>query len=186
MTHLEDDTGLRRMRRTWSLGLLASSGGLVLLLLVLGFGWGDETPSRQGTAPAFALPLIDGGEVTSDDLDGRAAVINVWASWCPPCRSEAPILRRANAAADPAALLFLGVIRNDSEGPAREFIADFGLDGFDHAVDDGSFARAYGVRGIPMTFVLDRDGRFVAQHFGPISEARLAGLIREATRDAAP
>lgn len=186
MTRDQGDPQLDRMRRTWSRGLLAASGGLLLLLFVLGLGWGDGTPARDGIAPAFALPLLDGGAISSEELDGRAAVINVWASWCPPCRGEAPILRRLHEASDPGEVVFLGVIRNDSEGPARDFIRDFGLDGFDHAVDDGSFARAYAVRGIPMTFVLDREGRFVARHFGPISEARLAGLIREATRDPAP
>jgi cytochrome c biogenesis protein CcmG/thiol:disulfide interchange protein DsbE len=103
----------------------------------------------------------------------------VWASWCPPCREEAPALRRAHEGADPERVAFLGVVRNDSPGSARDFVERFDLT-YPQAVDDGSFARAYGVRGLPMTFVVDPGGRLTATHFGPISESRLAVLIEDA------
>ena len=117
--------------------------------------------------------------MSARDLVGRAAVINVWASWCPPCREEAPVLRRAYEGADPERVAFLGVVRNDSTGSARDFVERFDL-AYPQAVDDGSFARAYRVRGLPMTFIVDAAGRLSATHFGPISESRLAVLIEDA------
>lgn len=138
----------------------------------------DELTVRR-PAPSFDLPLLTGGRITNADLAGRVAVINVWASWCPPCREEAPALRRAYEAADPDRVVFLGVAHNDTPDAARGFIEDFDVR-YANAIEDGSFGRAIGVRGIPMTFVLDADGLIVATHFGPISESRLTALIEDA------
>ncbi len=176
----------RARRLAW---LLLGAAAIVLAVLA---GKGAQAGAPRGplsgqAAPAFALPLLDGGDATgvsSRDFAGRATVINVWASWCPPCREEAPALRRAHEAADPGRVTFLGVVRNDSESSARDFAERFSLL-YAQAVDDGSFARAYGVRGLPMTFVIDPAGRLTATHVGPISESRLAVLIEEALVSAA-
>jgi len=173
-----DAEALRRRLGLWLAGVAtALFATLALLGIASGAGIAESAP-----APAFDLPLLDplpdSGRVTNASLLGRVTVVNVWASWCPPCREEAPILRRVHDAVDPERVAFLGVIRNDRD-TARAFARDHGLT-YPNAVGDGGFASAFGVRGLPMTFVLDTMGRVVARHFGPISESRLTALIDDA------
>ena len=168
-----------RLRRRLSRGLAAGSVAIVVVLVLFGLAASEGTGGSGGPAPAFDLPLIDGGRVTHTDLAGRVAVINVWASWCGPCREEAPVLARAYRDADPARVVFLGVTRNDQVDDSRDFIARFGVL-FPSAIGDGAFASAYGVRGVPMTYIVAPDGTLVARHFGPINESRLRALIADA------
>ena len=165
-------------------------GAAVVVLAVLAakgaLAGAPAAPASGAPAPAFVLPLLDGpagSDVSSADLAGRAVVINVWASWCPPCREEAPALRRAYESADPDLVSFLGVVHDDAGSAARGFAERAGL-GYPQALDDGSFGRAYRVRGLPVTFVVDPRGRLAATHVGPISESRLAVLIEEAVAGA--
>ena len=171
--------GSDALRRRLSRWLLGGSAALFVALLMLGLSAGASGSTALRAAPQFDLPLLTGGRVTNADLAGRVAVINVWASWCAPCREEAPALRRVYEASDPDRVVFLGVARNDTPDAARGFVEDFDV-GYANAIDDGSFGRAFGVRGIPMTFVLDADGLIVASHFGPISESKLTALIEDA------
>jgi cytochrome c biogenesis protein CcmG/thiol:disulfide interchange protein DsbE len=173
-------------RRDLKLGLRLSrwlAGGAVALiatLAVLGLGAGPAAGDASGgPAPAFELPLLSGGSTTLADLEGRVAVVNVWASWCPPCREEAPVLRRLHEQSPADRVAFLGVVHQDSAADARGFVEDFDI-AYPNVVDDGSFAAAYGVRGIPITFVIAADGTIAARHFGPIGESRLRALIEDA------
>lgn len=168
-----------RLRRRLSRGLAAGSIAIVVLLALFGLAASDGGGRNDGPAPAFDLPLIGGGRVTDAALVGRVTVINVWASWCGPCREEAPVLARVYADADPTRVAFLGVTRNDQPDDSRAFIERFDI-AFPSAVGDGEFARAYGVRGVPMTYVVAADGTLIARHFGPISESRLRALIADA------
>jgi cytochrome c biogenesis protein CcmG/thiol:disulfide interchange protein DsbE len=130
--------------------------------------------------PAFDLANLSGdGRVTNEVLAGRVAVINVWASWCAPCREEAPVLRRVSERADPRAVVVFGVAHTDTASDAREFVEEFAIE-YPNALDDNSLGRALGVRGLPMTFVVDAQGVVVAKHFGPITETRLTALIEDA------
>lgn len=169
--------------------MLLAAAGLVLLSL----GWLGLLATRPPDsiaghpAPPFDLEALHGdGRVTSADLEGRVAVINAFASWCAPCREEAPVLRRAFATADPDRVALLGVAHTDRRDDAIRFLEEFDLT-FPAALDDGSFGRDFGVRGLPMTFVLDAAGNVIATHFGPISESRLTALIEDAlSRGASP
>ena len=177
-----------RLRRRLGLWLAGAAAALLATLALLGLASGASV-AESAPAPAFDLPLLDplpaGGRVTNAALLGRVTVINVWASWCPPCREEAPILRRAHDGADPERVAFLGVIRNDREDDARAFVRDYGLT-YPNAIGDRGFASAFGVRGLPMTYVLDTEGRIVARHFGPIPEPRLTALIEDALARSEP
>ena len=176
MSFPTDSDALRGRLSRW---LLAGSVAIFATLLVLGLSAGAGGREAYRAAPTFDLPLLSGGRITNADIAGRVTVINFWASWCAPCREEAPALRRVHEAADPERVFFLGVARNDTAEAARGFIADFDV-GYANAIEGGSFGRALGVRGIPMTFVLDAEGLIVASHFGPISESRLSVLIEDA------
>lgn len=175
------DDAEARARRRWSRALLGSAVALLLMLLWLGILAGQPRTSISGEpAPPFDLALLtEDGRVSEADVAGRVVVVNVFASWCAPCREEAPILRRVHAGADPTQVAFLGVAHTDRREDALEFVEDFDLE-FPAVLDDGSFGQAYGVRGLPMTFVIDASGRVTATHFGPIGESRLNALIEDA------
>lgn len=175
-----DDAGAERVRRRMS--RWAGAGSLVLgaALLVAGLNARAGTSVATGRPlPAFDLALLEGGRATSADLDGRVTVINFWASWCPPCRAEAPVLRRVYEASNPDDVAFLGVSRDDDVSAAREFVERFDP-GYPNAIDATAFARAVGIPGLPTTIVVDRHGFIAATHFGPLTESRLRALIDDA------
>lgn len=109
----------------------------------------------------------------------RPVVLNVWASWCSPCRSEAPLLRSA-AAEYGDRVEFLGIDVRDSQEGARAFIAEFGLDGFTHLFDPtGAVPDDLGGFGVPITFFFDPGGELQTVHAGVIDERTLALEIDE-------
>ena len=126
--------------------------------------------------------IADLPPTTPDDLtayvvdDGRPAVVNVWASWCGPCRAEAPLLTEAHADyADE--VLFVGVDVQDSQDGAKAFIAEFGLD-FDHFFDPNrAIPAAWGGFGVPITYFVDADGTIIDTHAGILDERTLVAGI---------
>lgn len=118
-------------------------------------------------APDFNLPPIDGdgpGFVRSD-LAGKVAMVNIWASWCPPCRAEQPVLMRLKA--DGVAIY--GIDYKDKPADARAMLAELG-DPYQKIGADrtGRVAIDWGVYGYPETFVVDRTGIVRYRHVGPI------------------
>ncbi len=163
-------------------------------------------PARRGKAwrallatSTLALLLAacsQGGQPAAGDLaeldpDGmrallaasdRPVIVNVWGSWCVPCRSEAPLLRAAHADAGDE-IRFVGVAVRDSQGPAREFLDEFGLGGFEHYFDrDARVPADLGGRGVPLTFFFAPGGELLDLHSGIIDEQALALGIDELRR----
>lgn len=104
--------------------------------------------------------------------------MNVWASWCGPCRSEAPLLKQAHAEHGDQ-IEFIGVDVEDSQAGAKEFLAEFGLE-FDHFFDrDRSVPNFYGGFGVPITMFFAPHGEMVHIHNGVIDERTLAINIDE-------
>lgn len=125
------------------------------------------------------LPAIDaeGFAAHLAALD-RPAVVNVWASWCLPCRSEAPLLDQAHAEYGDS-VEFIGVDVQDTQLGAKEFLAEFGLE-FDHFFDrDREIPNAYGGIGTPITMFFAPHGELVSIHNGVIDERTLAINIDE-------
>lgn len=165
---------------------LALGGTLLLLLPLVILGvLALRGPTADGNVPSptteagrrFDLPALDGGRITQADFAGRVVVVNVWASWCAPCRDEAPVFQRMAQEPSPAA--FFGMVRLDEPGPARTFARAHGLS-YPHALDNGTFSTAHGVTVLPTTLVFAADGSFVGRIEGPVSEARLRLLIEDA------
>ena len=124
------------------------------------------------------LPPIDGQGIRAilSDLDGPA-VVNVWASWCLPCRSEAPLLHSAHDRHPE--VTFIGIDVEDAQPAAKQFIAEFGLD-FDHYFDPRRAVPAeLGGFGTPITYFVDGDGTVVDTHPGALDEQTLALMIDE-------
>jgi cytochrome c biogenesis protein CcmG/thiol:disulfide interchange protein DsbE len=114
-----------------------------------------------GRAPAFDLPLLDGsGTLSSEDLEGTPVVLNLWASWCGPCREEAPVFERMYNKYK-GRVVFVGVNVRDVEPAARDFVEQFGIT-YPVVVDEQrKLARALDHFGLPETFFLDDEWRFV-------------------------
>ena len=156
----------------------------------------DDALSRGEAqpAPGFELRRLDDGvvrkppwrsaaadgRVSLAELRGTPVVLNFWASWCDPCRAEAPRLERAWRSVRRRGVLFVGLDQQDTREDARDFIRTFGLT-FPQVRDPtNDTARAWGVSGIPETFFVDRGGRVVSHVIGVVSDAQLAAGIRAA------
>jgi cytochrome c biogenesis protein CcmG, thiol:disulfide interchange protein DsbE len=124
-------------------------------------------------APSAELPVL-GAETTQSvaALRGQVVVLNFWASWCKPCRTEAPILERAHRRLNAAgAGTVLGVTYNDSTPASLSFAEKYGMN-FPSVRDVGAkLAKRYATRRVPETFVIDRRGRVVDVFRGQIDQA---------------
>ncbi|MGI9117716.1 MAG: TlpA family protein disulfide reductase [Gaiellales bacterium] len=133
-------------------------------------------------APPFSLPNLDGGGTTSlASLRGRVAVVNFWASWCAPCKDEAPILEDYwETEAKPQGVALVGIDTQDLTDDARAFARTYGLTYPLVHDDGGDVARAYGVSAFPETFVLDAQGRAVAWFPGEVTAKGLRAAVAKA------
>ncbi|MDR2484194.1 MAG: TlpA family protein disulfide reductase [Treponema sp.] len=114
----------------------------------------------------FSLPLLDGGALTLSSLKGKVVLLNFWATWCPPCRQEMPSMEALYRRFKDMGLAFLAVDIQESNRQVGGFMKDFGLT-FPVALDaSGSISNKYGIRGIPTTFVIDRDGGIIISAVG--------------------
>lgn len=131
--------------------------------------------------------ISDLPEVTVADFEAHLAgletpaLVNVWASWCGPCRAEAPLLTQAHAEFGNQ-IAFIGVDVQDTQTGAKQFLAEFGLD-FDHFFDrDRSIPNHFGAFGVPVTMFFGPQGDLISVHNGVIDERTLAINIDELIR----
>ena len=148
-------------------------------LLVLAAGCSSSTDSGD----VEPLPPATPAEIRTLLAESeQPVVLNVWASWCIPCRSEAPLLREAHLEAGEA-VRFIGIDVRDEQDAARAFIAEFGLDGFEHFFDpQGAIPADLGGFGVPLTFFFAPGGELLETHRGVIDERTLALQIDELLR----
>lgn len=132
-------------------------------------------------APALPAAVLSGRRVTVASLRGHPALINFWASWCEPCRKEAPELERYHQRHRGDAAL-VGVDFTDNPSSAREFVARYRWTFSSLSDPAGDTGRSYGVSGIPVTYALDARGRVVQTLRGPQTLATLTAAARSAAR----
>jgi cytochrome c biogenesis protein CcmG/thiol:disulfide interchange protein DsbE len=139
---------------------------------------------KRPAPPALTLPPLDGGApVSLSSYRGKVVVLNFWASWCPPCKQEAPILARWQPRLKAQNATIVGVDVLDVTSDAQRFARDHKL-AFPHLRDgDGSRLKAFEVVGYPETIVLDRRGRIAATSRGTIDDRfftkRVEPLLKE-------
>lgn len=173
--------GRRRRVRRWALGVL--SGGVAVALFAFGAGLARdghlaESPLLGRAAPAFSLPRLDeAGTVSSADLHGRRYIVNFWAPWCVPCRAEHAVLRDVYGRWHGQGLEMVGVVFSDEPDAARAFRNEMGGDWPLVGDPAGRSARAYGVSGIPATFVVDADGVVLAKMIGAVDAATVEQFL---------
>jgi cytochrome c biogenesis protein CcmG, thiol:disulfide interchange protein DsbE len=152
--------------------------------------------AKAPSAPGFELKVLESGAVGAGlrrveraaadgnvslaELRGHPVVLNFWASWCPPCREEAPRLERRWRAGRGQGVLFLGLDMQDLPGDARDFIREFHLTYPQVRDPSDEVARDWGVTGLPETFFISARGRIVAHVIGAISPQQLGEGIRAA------
>lgn len=122
-------------------------------------------PQRR-PAPGFTLPRLAGGQLRLQELRGRPVVLNFWASWCVPCRAEAPNLERAWQTYRARDVVLVGVDVQDAEDDAREFIAALKVSYPNVRDPTQHVLTAYRVTGIPTTVFIDREGRIQRRYAG--------------------
>jgi cytochrome c biogenesis protein CcmG/thiol:disulfide interchange protein DsbE len=160
---------------------LVALAGVLALLALLAYGIAENGTSqsidsqlaagKRPAAPNVSLPKLDGaGDVKLSSYRGKVVVLNFWASWCPPCKQEAPILSRWQKRLTHAGGTIVGVDVLDVSSDAERFISQHGLD-FPHLRDqDGSRLKSFEVVGYPETIVLDRKGRIAATSRGVVDD----------------
>jgi cytochrome c biogenesis protein CcmG, thiol:disulfide interchange protein DsbE len=129
--------------------------------------------------PALAFDCPGGGSVDLGRAPGQPTVLNLWGSWCPPCREELPLIQEfADAAAGQVRVM--GVISKDGVPQAESFAADAGVT-FPNAFDgEGELMTELGLNALPYTYFLDADGALVHTEVGPVSSVEeLRGLVAE-------
>ncbi len=164
--------------RTWRWVAIA----LLIALLAL-MAWGLRAkaggPISSGPAPDFTLTTFEGKTITLSELRGQVVVINFWASWCPPCRDEAPYLEKTWRKYKDKGVVFIGVDYVDAEPNALAYIDEFNIT-YPNAPDIGQkVAEAYRIKGVPETFYIDKLGQVRSVQIGPLSPPILDNKIDE-------
>jgi cytochrome c biogenesis protein CcmG/thiol:disulfide interchange protein DsbE len=137
-------------------------------------------------APVRELAML-GSNTTGSLADhrGKVVVLNVWASWCPPCKSEMPLLQRTHDRIEAQGGMVLGIDTQDASGAALEFLRKNKITFPSLRDRDREYGRDFGVTGYPETFLIDREGRITAMRRGPVTQRwlddNLKPLLEERT-----
>ena len=176
------------MRRFIIPGTIAAAAVLVLVLLTYGVSHQTLTSSIDAQvahrhyppAPdqAVRLPLLGStGKMSLAGLRGKVVVLNVFASWCEPCQSEAPLLARYQKTLARHGDTFVGVTYLDDPISSAQFDRRYGITYPVLQDAGGNFVRSYGTAGVPETFVINRSGHIEALSRGPIDQAWLSANV---------
>jgi Peroxiredoxin len=153
-----------------------------------GFVGGDGSiviidPNERVAAPEVRGSTLEGADIALSDFRGDVVVLNIWASWCAPCRAEAPELQEVWEESEGEGVQFIGLNTRDSTTAAQGFVDTMGLTFPSVEDQDGRlqllFADSLPPQAIPSTLVIDRDGRVAARALGRVSAGTLRGLIDE-------
>ncbi len=140
-------------------------------------------PFQNRDAPNFSVTDFNTGKkISLADLKGKTVVLNFWASWCPPCQTEAPLINayvKNNPSND---VVFVGVAIWDVKSDSENFVQQYGIQYMNGADTSGTTAIDYGVAGVPETFIISPDGKLTGKFPGPITNAdQLTNALKEST-----
>ena len=174
--------------RLWSLPNLLLAAIWLFLLIRLGPHLaailGLETGDRA--TPTFAFPSLDGGLVSSDSLRGTVVLVNVWATWCPPCKVEMPLLQRMYERHRDGGFVVIGLsVDTDPPERVREFLSARGITYPVARVEAAALPPILGeITGYPTSILLDRRGRIRHRAMGPLAMASFEPAVRRLLAEA--
>jgi cytochrome c biogenesis protein CcmG/thiol:disulfide interchange protein DsbE len=140
--------------------------------------------SEQPVAPSRTLPVLgsDATQRSLADYKGKVVILNFWASWCTPCRTEAPELEKAQKKLLASGKgTVLGIAYQDAPNDSEKFIKEFGLTYPSLRDVGGKLAKDYGTRALPETFVISPEGKIVDRSRGTVTQQFLNDAIQKAT-----
>lgn len=166
-----DDSGVRQP--SGEAGFVSGTGAITTV-----------PDDEREPAPEVSGETLDGDQVSLRDYRGSVVVLNIWGSWCPPCRKEAPELVKASEALADENVQFLGIDTRDNDpAPARRFVEEFGIEYPNLYDPDGrlllGFAGTVPPSSIPSTLVIDPQGRVAARVLGESTQTTFEELARE-------
>lgn len=137
----------------------------------------DYTPAQRVTAPTLSGTTLDGKQLSLADYRGKVVVVNVWGSWCGPCRREAPALEETFSKYQPKGVQFLGINVRDDNAAAQAFVSDQSISYPSLQDPDETlllqFKTVVPPTDIPSSMIIDRDGKLAARIIGEVTEPQL-------------
>lgn len=163
------------------------AGVVIIAVLVFAFYTNGEPPRRDvalgpamlagAPAASFDVKRLDGSEASLASYRGKVVLVNLWATWCPPCREEMPALEKLYQDDRSKGLVVLGIDQGESAKVAGEYARERGVS-FPVLVDDAQqYGRAYAAQGIPTSVLVDRRGRIVKGIDGQMTLAQMQALV---------
>ena len=162
---------------------------LIIIAFVWLLGWGilhkEPLTGLSGItmvnrpAPDFTITTFKGDKISLGELRGKPVVINFWASWCPPCREEAPLLEHTWRVYKGRGVAFIGVDIQDKKEDALAYIREFDITYPNGPDPTGEISIDYGVSGLPVTFFVSRDGKIIRRWVGALQRGVIISAVEE-------
>lgn len=167
------------LRSGFSPGSMVLLTGVVLFGIVIGVALSRQlkTQPTSGPAPDFTLTTFEGDTFRLSEQRGKVVIVNFWASWCGPCRDEAPILQNLWEKYRDRDVILVGVAYADNERESLAFIEEFGIT-YPNGPDIGTrISDDYRITGVPETFVVDQEGNVAAFIIAPVRPGQLDAMV---------
>jgi cytochrome c biogenesis protein CcmG/thiol:disulfide interchange protein DsbE len=151
---------------------------IILIIISLTVFTGCQLSSGGSTVGGdFTLNDLSGKEVSLSDYTGKIVILNFWATWCSPCRQEIPDFVDVFDDYKNEDIQFLG-ISNEDVYTLRNFVLKYDIN-YPILVDDAGVMNNWGIKGIPTTFIIDREGKIIYKNVGAMTKAQLVNIIED-------